>query len=132
MLSSVAQRLSGQISGRIADARVRLVALSGAEALRSPRYYLEERRMTLSHLEQRAEAALQSKIAVSKQNFGALCAKLHALSPLEVLSRGYTAVFDKSGAPITQGGALTAGQEISIRFFDTTVDAAVLGVQKGE
>ena len=64
--------------------------------------------------------------------FAALCAKMEALSPLRVLSRGYTAVFDGKGKPVTAGKSLAAGERVSIRFSDSTVDATVNGVRESE
>ncbi len=132
ILFSASQALQGDIRRLLSDHRATLHALAGAEALRSPRYYIDERRMELTYLEKQLSAGAKETLTAAGSGFAALCAKLHALSPLQVLSRGYTAVFDPTGSPVTTGTALQKGQQIAIRFADSTVDAAVLGVRKGE
>ena len=131
-LADAAQHLRDTIRHAIGEKRAETAALAAADALRSPRYYLEERRMSVTHLEGRLGAAERAALTDARTAFGAQCAKLHALSPLAVLSRGYTAVFDKDGKPVTAGRDLAAGQEINIRFCDTAVDATVTGVRESE
>ena len=100
--------------------------------LRSPQHYLDERRMGVAYLEKRAHAAFLQTTAAAKTRLAALCAGLEALSPLRVLSRGYTAVFDGGGRPVTAGKRLAVGERVSIRFSDSTVDATVSGVRVSE
>ena len=42
------------------------------------------------------------------------------------------AVFDGEGKPVTAGKNLHAGDRVSIRFSDSTVDATVSGVRESE
>lgn len=109
-----------------------LTRLSGAPLLRSPQSYLDERRMSVAYLEKRAHAAFSQKTATAQTAFASLCAKIEALSPLRVLSRGYTAVFNGEGKPIMTGKSLHTGDVVSIRFSDSTVDATVNGVRESE
>ena len=124
--------LDERVTSEIARYRNAVVYLAGAKVLRSPVQYLEERRMSVAYLEKRAHAAFSQKKAQAQTAFAALCAKLEALSPLHVLLRGYTAVFDGEGKPVTAGGKLAVGENISIRFCDSTVDATVSGVRESE
>lgn len=131
-LGALSQRLRTELSRQLTERRRAVSALSGADALRSPRYYVEERQMCVAHLEQRLQSSARELLGEGRGSFSALCAKLGALSPLSVLSRGYTAVFDGHGAPVTTAESLSVGERIKIRFYDKSVDAAVLGVQEGE
>ena len=132
MLSAAAQHLKGELDRQLASHRRTVETLAASEALRSPRYYIEERRMSVVHMEQQLQALTRQYVTGARGDFAALCAKLQALSPLEVLSRGYSAVFDGEGAPVTRASALREGDRIRIRFSDKSVDAAVIGVQEGE
>ena len=80
----------------------------------------------------RMQAANAIHTAKMRSQFAALCAKLDSLSPLRVLARGYTAVFDDGGVPIAAGKTLDVGDTIHVRFADSTVDATVLGVRESE
>lgn len=131
-LLASAQSLHASIAAEISERRARVTALVGAEALRSPRYYLEERRMAVTFLEERLGTLLLRKTAQAKGSFQTLCAKLDALSPLRVLARGYTAVFDEAGVPVACGRSLSPGDPIRIRFSDCSVNATVNGVRESE
>ena len=124
--------LSERIKSTLTRYRTELVRLSGAPVLRSAQHYLDERRMNVAYLDKRAQAAFSQTVAKQKTSFAALCAKIEALSPLRVLSRGYTAVFDGDGKAVTKGKRLAAGDRIGIRFSDSTVDATVSGVRESE
>lgn len=124
--------LDERMSALLARCRADYTRLSSSPLLRSPQYYLDERRMSVAYLEKRAHAAFSQTTAVAKTRFAALCAKMEALSPLRVLSRGYTAVFDGEGKPVTAGKRLAVGECVSIRFSDSTVDATVSGVRESE
>lgn len=132
VLDSARARMTSLLSDDIANARARVKALAGSGALRSPQYYLEERRMTLSFLETRLFSATERTVGSAKSNFGSLCAKLDTLNPLHVLSRGYAAVFGSEGKPVTRAEGLTPGDSLQIRFADKIADAVVSGVRESE
>lgn len=131
-LFGMAQSMSAVLGAAITQRRAALTSLAGAQALRSPRYYVEEKRMTISYLCDRMQAATALRASNERARFAALCAKLDSLSPLRVLARGYTAVFDDVGTPITKGAALKTGDTLHVRFCDSTVDATVMGVRESE
>lgn len=131
-LLGAAQSINAAVSSKVTGYRAKLSAFSGADALRSPRYYVEEKRMTVAYLCDRMQSLQEKKVRVLHADFAALCGKLDTLSPLRVLSRGYTAVFNDDGTPITLGASLQKGDTLHVRFADATVDAAVLGVRESE
>ncbi len=131
-LLAAQQSLRSDIARILAQKRVQVSTLAGAQSLRSSRYYLEERRMTVSRLGERLESAAAKGVKDSRAVFATLCAKLDTLSPLRVLSRGYAAVFDNEGVPVVKATSLRAGEHIHVRFADATVDATVLGVRESE
>ena len=125
-------RMTTAVSQRLANARLSLSTLENAAVLRSPRRYLEDRTMALAFLEQRLCRAVEGRTEQARHTLGALAAKLDALNPLSVLSRGYAAVFDKEGKPVTGGQRLTVGGEIQIRLADATADAVITGIRESE
>jgi exodeoxyribonuclease VII large subunit len=54
-----------------------------------------------------------------------MAAKLGALSPLNILDRGYALVFDASGTLVTDATKLQPGQEISARVARGSFTAEV-------
>ena len=126
------ERLSAALAQTVTNARMRLSVLAGANVLRSQRRYLEDRAMTVAFLAQRLDHAALSATEQARTEFGALAAKLGALNPLNVLARGYAAAFDESGKPVTRADALSAGQNLHIRFADGTADAVIKSVRESE
>jgi exodeoxyribonuclease VII large subunit len=55
---------------------------------------------------------------------------LRALSPLNVLGRGYAIVTSDAGHVVTDAGALAPGQGISVRLASGRVAATVTGTEK--
>lgn len=51
----------------------------------------------------------------------ALGGKLHALSPLATMARGFVVVSDPAGGAITRAAAISAGDELHLRFKDGRV-----------
>ena len=94
--------------------RQRLSALAEKRVLQSPLNYLEDRRVLLDFLSTRLQAAEQKTLHESKQRFVRLTAALDAMSPLKVLSRGYSMVTDESGKLVTSASTVRLGQRIHI------------------
>ena len=125
-------RLSVAEDAILQRSKARLELLAGAEMLRSPRRYLEERAMIVAFLEQRVEHLWLAVKENAKREVVTMAAKLEALNPLHVLARGYAAVFDEKNVPVTRAGDLTVGETIRIRFADQTADAVVQGIRESE
>jgi exodeoxyribonuclease VII large subunit len=60
------------------------------------------------------------------RHFGA---RLHGLSPLAVLQRGYALVYDQSGALVRSATAVSAGDTITARFADNSLTSRVLSTE---
>ena len=100
--------------------------------LTDPTAALDNRRQDLDHRLQRLLAAQSSILAGKKQRFAGLAGKLDAMSPLRVLSRGYTVATDERGALLRSAAALRAGDRLKLRFADGAADCRVEGVTKEE
>ena len=78
---------------RLKQERQRVAQLAGARALRDPKNYIDDRRMQLEYTQRRLIAALQRLVAQQRERFVRLTSKLDAMSPMKVLSRGYSIYF---------------------------------------
>ena len=117
MLKSLAQRLD---------------ALKSKRVLTDPGVYLDNRRMDLDRARDRLLAASERQLAAKRQSFVKLGAALDAMSPLRVLSRGYTVSSDADGTILKSVKDLQPGQELSVRFLDGTADCRVETIIEGE
>ena len=59
-----------------------------------------------------------------------LTAALDAMSPLKVLSRGYSMVTDETGTLVTSAGAVTTGQRIHVSLRSGSLTAQVEQIQE--
>ncbi len=106
-------------------ARRHLNTLAGSAALKGPEAALSIRRNNLSHLMQRLIAAQDRTINKNKGRFVSATAKLDALSPLKVLSRGYSITQNEQGTVIRSVAQVASGDKIRIRLEDGNICAIV-------
>ena len=70
--------------------RKRLSSLSSRPCLERPDWFLVTGKETLVRLREDLEYAMKLNIDKERQEFGSVVTKLDALSPLKILSRGYS------------------------------------------
>ena len=115
---------------RLKQERQRVAQLTGARALRDPKNYIDDRRMQLDYTQRRLIAALQRLVAQQRERFVRLTSKLDAMSPLKVLSRGYSMTFDAQGHVVRSVRTLSCGDRITVRLADGRASAEVREIQE--
>jgi exodeoxyribonuclease VII large subunit len=93
--------------------------------LKSPKDRLREQIQRLDEIELGLRRAIQLLMERKKMALERLAGKLHALSPLQVLSRGYALVQrkegDGAGAVVRNSASLKKGDSLVLRFSDGSV-----------
>lgn len=115
---------------RLKQERQHLSALASARSLRSPQNYINDRRLLLDHTHQRLCGASAQLLSRKREQFVRLTAKLDAMSPLKVLSRGYSMTTDGEGKLLKSVSAVSVGDRIAVRFSDGAALAEVQEVRK--
>ena len=115
---------------RLKQERQRVAQLAGARALRDPKNYIDDRRMQLDYTQRRLIAALQRLVAQQRERFVRLTSKLDAMSPLKVLSRGYSMTFGAQGHVVRSVRTLSCGDRITVRLADGRASAEVREIQE--
>ncbi|MBQ2757489.1 MAG: exodeoxyribonuclease VII large subunit, partial [Clostridia bacterium] len=131
-LLGAAHTLEGAIEGKIAALRTAVKDLAAARPMQNPQNYVADKRMELSYLTQKQEAALDLLFLKQKNSFAALCGKMQTLSPLLVLARGYAAVFDGQGKAVCSVSGLSVGDRLHVRLRDGVAMATVTELAKGD
>ena len=131
-LSSVQTRMSQAVGRCLKEARQQLELFAGKRVLQSPMNYIEDRRLLLDHQEKLLNHAAGQVIAVKKQQFVRLSSALDAMSPLKVLSRGYSVTKDKSGHVLSDVRDVQPGMPITVTLKQGELDAIVSEVRGGE
>ena len=85
--------------------------------------------MRLDKTALRLSNAGQQVLNRTQQKLSQMAAKLDALSPLKVLSRGY-ALVQKSGAAVMSAATLIPGDRINLKFADGQADCLVQNIEQ--
>ncbi len=112
--------------------RQRLEGAAKSKVLQSPVAYVQERRLLLDYLAGNMSAIAQRTVGKGRQRYLALAAGLDAMSPLKVLSRGYSMIVDKENALVRSVKDLQPGMELSLRLSDGSAKAVVNSVGEDE
>ncbi|MBQ7292841.1 MAG: exodeoxyribonuclease VII large subunit [Clostridia bacterium] len=129
-LDNVKNRMSNFLLGRVNSFRNNLRYLSESGVLSDPMYMVNDRRMELLHLSEKLDMVAEKKVEKSRSLLGESAAKLEALSPLAVVSRGYSVVTDVNGETLKNVEKVTVGEEIRIKMNGGSLDAVVNNIRK--
>lgn len=129
-MDAAASAMASALAGRLRHARQRLAVLSQSPALISPTGYLEQRGKNLEHLKTRLIAAQTQQLQRKRQRFIAATSKLDAMSPLKVLSRGYSIVNADDGNILRSVHQTAPGGKIRVTLSDGSLSAVVAEVKE--
>lgn len=104
--------------------RQQLNSLASSPCIKSPMGYLQQRSDTLKALSVRLHAAGRNSLHIRKQLYISLTSKLDAMSPLKVLTRGYSMV-QKGDTVIRSAEQLQPGDRITVRFASDSAQAII-------
>ena len=124
-LDAMEETMHSVLRRQIHSERMHLTALSAGSALRSPQAYIDSRRKALELLKSKLISAYGISFHKNKQLFLMHTAKLDALSPLKVLTRGYSVAQKQDGSVVTSVSQIQKSDPISITVSDGTIYATV-------
>lgn len=129
-LDSMSAAMATALGRHIKAARQHLDVLSKSAALQSPDGYLQQRQKSLELLQNRMITAQNQCISRNNQRYIALTAKLDAMSPLKVLSRGYAITQTGEGTVVRSVSQVQRGDLVDISFSDGTLSATITDVKE--
>ena len=97
--------------------------------LTEPAAYIENRRIEVDRKRERIISLQERSLAAKRRDFVHLASALDAMSPLRVLSRGYSIATGDSGL-VRSVESLERGDVIDLRFTDGSAKCSVLEVNK--
>ena len=115
---------------RIKNARQHLGILRQSPALQSPAGYFLQRRKSVEMLQNRLISAENIQISRKKQLFVGMTAKLDAMSPLKVLTRGYAMTQKEDGSIVRSVHDVSRGEAIHISLSDGSFHASVTDIKE--
>jgi len=118
-LATHSHRLERAASFRLLQARQRFTRSAVADRAESRMTTLLHRlAQLLDDLTFRLERSLERLLQSSVFTLSALDARLHSLSPLAVLDRGYALVLSAAGGLVRSTGQIAAGDQVTTRLSD--------------
>lgn len=125
-LDAQVSAMAAALTRQIKASRQHLNALAASPALQSPTGYLEQKVQQLLLLKNRLISAQNQSIAARKQKYIAAAAKLDAMSPLKVLTRGYSMTRKEDGTVVRSVSQTEIGERVRISLEDGTLCATVM------
>jgi exodeoxyribonuclease VII large subunit len=114
-------------SGRAAE---RLARLAGRLAASSPTEQADFARKRVAGARRALELAMAGTLRSSRNSCGSLIRHLDALSPLKVMGRGYSLVYDDQEMKLIRTiGEVQPGDLVRVRLADGRLDCQVWGIQ---
>ncbi len=129
-LHNVIDRMSLVTENRIKTLRRSLDALASCPQMQSQMRLIDDRRMAILNLDREMENGMTRLLERKKSTLLQGAARLDALSPLAVMSRGYSALFNEKGETVNQKQQLAIGDRVNIRLSDGKAKAQILEVEE--
>lgn len=120
-----ATRMTNVLINRVSALRNRLEAISATPALQSANQYANQRRQALLQMDSRLRSACNLMVSNEKRRFVSLAAKMDAMSPLKVLSRGYAVARSSKGNVIRSINHVAVNDNIDVLFHDGVISAKI-------
>lgn len=122
-----------QLSIRLSTAIYRQISLKQQQLdglrkrLRSPKMRLQQQQQHCEELSRRLEQAMQRQLVNRQHQLQEFAGRLHALSPLNTMRRGFSVVSSDETPPqlIRNAGQLQVGQRISLQFHQGSAKATI-------
>jgi exodeoxyribonuclease VII large subunit len=104
-----------------------LAAVRRRPSLADPRNHVLARQDEVTHLADRAGRVVRHRLDRADDDLRHARARVHALSPVETLRRGYSVLQRDDGTVLTTTSQVATGQRLSARVADGRIDLDVVG-----
>lgn len=125
-LDAMSSAMAVALNRQLKSARQHLGVLSKSPALQRPDGYLEQRRKSLDMLKSRLVFAENQNIQRCNQKYIACVSKLDAMSPLKVLTRGYSMAQNERGEVVRSISQVELGERITVSLADGKLSVTVM------
>lgn len=125
-LDGMADSMAASLERQIKNAQQHLNILSHSPSLQSPIGYLNQRSQDVQVMKNRMIAAQQQIVDRYYARYVAAVSKLDAMSPLKVLTRGYSMAQTAQGEVLRSVSQVEIGERISITLSNGKLSATVM------
>ena len=125
-LDTMSSAMETALNRQLKSAQQHLNVLSQSPALRSPTGYIDQRRKGLELLRNRLISAQNQCINQKTARYIAAVSKLDAMSPMKVLTRGYSMAQTERGEVLRSVQQVETGERITVSLSDGKLSAIVM------
>ena len=129
-LDSMTAAMTQHLTRQLKHARRQLTMLAQSPSLTSPEQYIIQRKKTLELLRGRVFTAQTKIIHTHRQRYIAATAKLDAMSPLKVLTRGYAMAQNETGEVVRSVRQVNTGDRIYVSVSDGVLTTTVTDIKE--
>ncbi|TWU59899.1 Exodeoxyribonuclease 7 large subunit [Rubripirellula tenax] len=124
-VTELSRRLDRSMRQSIDSRRLRLNQIASRTGFRKPHEIVHLRSRYLDELDARARRAMFTKLRLDAAKLATQAASLSALSPLSVLTRGYSVTLDAVGNAIESTDVVNVGDTIRTRVHRGEIESVV-------
>ena len=124
-LDQLQQSLSQSAVNMLKDDQSQVQELTSRLRVHTPQHQLEQDLQTVDQHTQRLNQAITNQVTNSRQRVQNLIVQLDSLSPLKIMSRGYTYVTHRRSV-VKSVHQIDSGQQVTLHFTDGTAAAKIL------
>ena len=129
-LDTMSLSLATALMRQIKASRKHVQTLAASACMQSPDAYLSRRRSDLNRIAERIANTQSRALNLKRHQFVGLTAKLDAMSPLKVLTRGFTMTQKQDGSLVRSVKQVQPGEELTLSLLDGSVCAKVSEVKE--
>ncbi|MCX7923259.1 MAG: exodeoxyribonuclease VII large subunit [Clostridia bacterium] len=129
-LMNLKSRLRNSLNKNVSDNKAKLVRLMASSVFRQPLDRVYQGRMRLDILHKYLFRAFQSKQDNERAKISLLTGKLDSLSPLKILTRGYSVAKKLDGLVIKSVNEVKNGDKIEVRMRDGKINCTVNDIEE--
>jgi exodeoxyribonuclease VII large subunit len=130
-LDDATLRLDAALTAQLRVRQNRIAELAAAVLRHDPRQNLAHAREHLADMRARLDRCLERLLHSSAASLNSLDARLHSLSPLAVLDRGYALVLSAEGAVVRSTAQIAAGDRVTTRLAEGSFSSRVESIAAG-
>ena len=127
MFYGAMRRMNSAMADKLGNERAVIELHKAALKRLSPQNYIDNLRVRCDRAAMEMDSFVRHELTVKSKDFSELCAKLDAMSPLKILSRGYS-VATKQGKVISDINSVENGDKINVRVSNGEMECEVTGV----
>lgn len=124
-LAAAETRLTQSMKKKLSELTLRLSELKSRRVMTSPMAYLDLKRMELDFMRSRFTSSAEMIVNEKRRDYVRIATSLDALSPLKVLSRGYSIAVKENGEIIKAEKQVAAGDKLRLALHSGSINCRV-------